>query len=182
MLEPGTTNQRLDDFLSQNDTEGSFLIPPLQEKDCALCTITDYPFNTDENIFRETEDYFIVECAYKKGHETRNMVVFKDHSSWPSEEDLADMGAEEAFQGLLDYSDTGDGKERVVYGSMNTFNHPHFICSDLEPEGSEAKLSDINNFLVFEDPYELDTVTDERYGDEVGEKFLKRFYNAATSL
>lgn len=184
LLEPGTTNKRLESFLSNNieDETSGVIIPPLQDKECALCSITDYPFSTDENIFVETDDYFVVECATKKGHETRNMVVFKDHSYLPSTEEISNNESGKAFRDLLNYSNTGNEEQLVVYGSMNTFNHPHFICSNLNPEGDEAKLSEVNNYIVFEDPYDISEPVAEHYGDEVGEAFLKRFYESAQNI
>ncbi len=179
LLEPGEAEPRLENFLSnfEGDFSEEIVVPPLQDKRCALCTITDYPYNQGEVVFEENDDFYIVETEDMKGHERRNMLVLTDHDRFPGDEDFSRYAAE-GLESLVDY--TFEGGPVAVYAGNNTFHHPHIVVSDLQPEDVEdSKLSEVNNYLVFDSPDSLDEPVYEEYGDLVGEAFLQRFYRAA---
>ena len=178
LLEPGEAEPRLNDFLQGvEDFSEGFVVPPLQDKRCALCTITDYPFNQGEVVFEKNSDFYIVETADMKGHDRRNMLVLNGHSYFPGDKELEEY-AGEGLQSLLKY--TYDGGPVVAYAGNNTFHHPHIVASDTDPDDvQEAKLDEVSNYMVFEDPDSLSDPMHEEYGNNVGEAFLKRFYECA---
>ena len=179
LLEPGEAEPRLENFLSnfEGDFSDGVIVPPLQDKRCALCSITDYPYNQGEIVFEKNNDFYIVETADMKGHERRNMLVLNDHSEFPGEDEFSSY-ATEGLESLMDY--TFDGDPVAVYAGNNTFHHPHIVASDLEPDDVEAsKLSEVNNYLIFGDPESIEDPMYEVYGDSVGEAFLRNFYRAA---
>jgi hypothetical protein len=180
LLEEGESNPRLENFLS--NYSGSFsegvLVPPLQDRHCNLCGIPEDP---EENIFISEDEYFVVEAATKKGHESRNLLVFRDDRWIPSDSEMegyADKGLRDLVETTFDnYS---GGGPVVVYAGMNTFTHPHLVANELEVQDEDmAKLGEINNYIVFEDGESLEDPLHENYGDAVGEAFLQRFYEAA---
>lgn len=172
-------NESLNQALSQvEDLSSGSVVPPLQDRRCALCELENFPYSINEKIWREDDDYFVVEAADRKTHRARNMLVFKDHERYPSDEEL-EKYATEALQDLVNYTATDDDRV-AVYADMNTFTHPHIMASDLEPEDpEEADLESINNYIVFEDSQSLEEPEAEYYGDSVGEGLLKRFYETA---
>ncbi|MFB6174851.1 MAG: hypothetical protein ABEJ87_02650 [Candidatus Nanohalobium sp.] len=173
-------NESLEQALNGlEDLSSGFLVPPLQDRRCALCDLEKFPCSVDENVMVEDEDYLVVEAADKNTHRVRNMIVLKDHEKYPSDEELENY-ATEALKDLVNYSSTEEGQRVAVYADMNTFNHPHIMASDLEPEDpGEAALESINNYLVFKDSESLGEPEAEYYGDSVGEGLLERFYGMA---
>jgi hypothetical protein len=180
LLEKGESNPRLENFLS--NYKGSFSdgvpVPPLQDRECNLCGIPEDP---EENILASEDEYFVVEAATKKGHESRNLIVMRDDRWIPSDSELEEY----AGMGLHDLVETtfenysGNGPV-VVYAGMNTFTHPHLVANELEVQDEEhSKLDEINNYIVFEDGESFEDPIQENYGDTVGEAVLQRFYEAA---
>ncbi|WP_414837282.1 hypothetical protein ACK3SF_03370 [Candidatus Nanosalina sp. VS9-1] len=178
LLEPGEAEPRLSDFLQGlEDFSEGFVVPPLQDKRCALCTITDYPYNQGEIVFQKNNDFYIVETADMKGHERRNMLVLNDHSYFPGDEEFAEYAAQ-GLRSLVDY--THDDGPVVAYAGNTTFHHPHIVASDTVPDDvEEAKLGEVSNYIVFDDPEDLSDPMHEEYGNVIGEAFLKRFYDSA---
>lgn len=124
LQEPGEINQLLEE---QEIEPGQKLQET--EKNCNLCQIHKYPFNINENIYYETENFYIVETYTKKGHQTRNMAATKQHGEIPSKQEIKQIknNLEEITAAQI-----RDG-EMITYGSMNTFpDHYHIIASDLE--------------------------------------------------
>lgn len=179
LLEPGTSNKVLNDFLYSNEDEISdsgFYLPSKQAK-CNLCCVNDYPFSIGESIFFENDEYVIVEAAGKKSHDIRNMIIFNDHSYVPSVDEMIKKEYGKGLTKLVDYSRQDNSV--VVYGSLNTFHHPHLICSDVKPgDLPQSGFQEINNYLMFESGESIETA-DGFYGDKLGEMFLGRVYDAA---
>lgn len=173
-------NESLEQALREvEDFSSGFTVPPLQDRRCALCDLENFPYSIDENVMVEEEDYFVVEAADRNTHRARNMIVLKEHASYPGDENLEDYAAE-ALHDLVNYSSTEEGQRVAVYADMNTFTHPHIMASDLEPEDpQQADLESINNYIVFENASNLEEPEVESYGDSVGEGLLKRFYETA---
>jgi hypothetical protein len=179
LLEDGESNPRLENFLS--NYQGSFsegvLVPPLQDRHCNLCGIPEDP---EENIFVSEDEYFVVEAATKKGHESRNLLVFRDDRWIPSDSEMegcADKGLRDLVETTFEYY--SGGGPVVVYAGMNTFTHPHLVANELEVQDEElSKLDEINNYIVFEEE-SLEDPIHENYGDSVGKAVLQRFYEAA---
>ena len=173
-------NESLEQALSEvHDLSTGFVVPPLQDRRCALCDLEKFPYSIDENVFVEGEDYFVVESVEDNTHRSRNMIVFKDHENYPGDEELEGY-ASEALEDLVNYTSTEEDQRVAVYADMNTFTHPHIMASDLEPEDPEkADLESINNYIVFEDASSLERPEAKHYGDKVGEGLLKRFYETA---
>lgn len=179
LLEPGTTEPRLNEFLTEEaDFSDGIIVPPLQDKRCHLCTITDYPYSQREIIFEQNKVFYIVETADKKGHERRNMLVLNEHNILPGDQEMERYAAE-GLKSLVNYTYDGSGPV-VVYAGNTTFHHPHILASDTDPHDTkEAKLDEVSNYLVFDGPDNLTEPLHEEYGNIVGEAFLKRFYESA---
>ena len=143
-----------------------------------MCTITDFPYSEGELVFEENDDFYIVETADMKGHDRRNMLVLNDHSYFPGDEEFEEYAAE-GLESLVDYTWKDDGPV-VVYAGNTTFHHPHVVASDVEPRDVEAaKLDEVDNYIVFDDRDDLSSPMHEEYGNNIGEAFLKRFYDSA---
>ncbi len=173
-------NEPLEQALSEvEDFSSGFVVLPLQDRRCALCDLENFPYSIDENVMREADNYFIVESAEDNTHNSRNMIVFKDHAEYPSDEEMGEY-ASEALQDLVNYTSKEEDQRVAVYADMNTFTHPHIMASDLEPEDpEEADLESINNYIVFRNSSGLERPEAQHYGDSVGEGLLKRFYESA---
>lgn len=128
----GEINTKLGPEILENSEEHENYHKP--QKVCNPCKINLYPFNTNENIFYETDDFYIVETYLKKGHEIRNMAVLKQHGEIP------EKSKREEIKDKLKHITASQIKEghMTIYGSMNTFPaHYHIVASDLDGEDLE---------------------------------------------
>lgn len=107
----------------------------------------------------------------RKGHQIRNMAVWKEHGELPPltetyhnglniAEKLRDMTSEQIEQGY-----------EVVGGSMNTFEtHLHFVASDLTTEqGAESDFRELNNWFLYRvENGEVSELLDHQSREKIG--------------
>lgn len=150
------------EILENTQNQGNF---QNSQKVCNPCKIHLYPFNKNENIFYETNDFYIVETYTKKGHEIRNMAVLKQHGEIPEKpkrqeikNKLKDITASQIKEGHM-----------TVYGSMKTFpEHYHIIASDLNGED----LEEIHSYELYTINKQQSELLERNYRSLKEEKLL----------
>lgn len=150
LLEGGEKNRVLEDVLPEDLEQTS--IPSLTDETCQLCKIDKYPFDSEESIFYQNDDFYIVDTAGAeenglKGHEVRNMAVIEQHGHMPT-------SGREMFDRLVDITASHiQGGQMAIYGSMNSINeHFHFVASDIYGDGDEPidDLSEVSNYVLYD--------------------------------
>ncbi len=172
--EPGDENVLLETVMpEQPDFDSRYVLPPWQDHTCQLCKINRYPFDSEERVFYETDDYFLVDAAGApenglKGHNVRNMGVLKDHGEIP----VIGDSEKEMMERLIDVTagHVQDGR-MLVFGSMQTFQeHFHIMASDLYGDDPDKidDLAGINNYMMFEVENGEPRYLDQKNGDTLG--------------
>ncbi len=160
--EPGEVNHALEGQFEKNGSGYDILFSQLEP--CQLCKIYRPPFSWTDSIIEEMGDFYLAECVTKKGHETRNMAVLKQHGNIPGEklkQEMKDRLIERSTERMT-------GETGVVYGSMNSIpDHYHIVFTDTE----SSDLERINSYELYSvaENYEL---TERNICDELGEIVL----------
>lgn len=175
MEQQPVSSNHLISLLEQDGDENRFLEKALPEDPdytsdydlpgqdyCQLCEIHVPPVEEDEEIFYENSNFYVVDTVAgpgdeekgwdngRKGHDVRNMAVWKEHGVLPRS---AYAGQTEMVEKLRDItaSQIGNGRQ-IIYGSMSSMpDHFHFVSSDLETHPSaEPDLGSINNYHLYQ--------------------------------
>jgi len=166
LREPGDRKLELEEVLG-GAAGAAYDIDLETDRICEPCRISLYPFSSDESVYWQDEDGYVVETATKKGHEIRNMAVHREHGVVPVADRLEGL-----YDRLLEITagQVGDG-EVIVYGSMQTFpDHLHLCASDLEGEDLED-IHDYHRYAVEDGDAEL---VESRVRSPIGRLLLEQ--------
>lgn len=177
----GTVNNHVEQIL-ENQTEPHSKTHDISKDDTqGLGHILQEPVNTDEELYFLSPDFYIVSTKAgpgcdergwedgKKGHDVRNMAVWKEDGVLPATEDTYFQGYSmaEILKEITARHIGGGGM--VVYGSMESRpGVTHLMASDLENSG-ESDLEGINSYFLYKVEDSNPVLKESRVRDRMGE-------------
>lgn len=192
LRKPGDTNYYLERALPENP---DFYQQHSISESSSRCRLDQIPeeeelLYPEENILQENP-YFIADTKPgpakpergwdngRKGHEVRNIGVWREHGELPPVPETYFNGLNFAERTMEITANQIEDGYMVIGGSMQTFeDHLHFIASDLETEESaDSDLEDLNNWFLYSvedgEPEELiEYRSREKIGDYLEELLL----------
>lgn len=180
LRQEGTVNQHVEEILENHSDTYSQSHDISREDTRGLGHILQEPVNSDEELYFLSEDFYIVStrpgpgCEEKgwvdgrKGHEVRNMAVWREEGVLPPVEETYFQGhsmAEILKEVTARHIEDG---EMVVYGSMESRpGVTHLMASDLENSG-ESDLSGVSSYFLYEVENGEPELKESRVRDNMG--------------
>ncbi|MBC5792936.1 MAG: hypothetical protein H8Z69_02735 [Nanohaloarchaea archaeon] len=166
--------------------EAEEVLQPNQRDDycCNADRIDKKPHSARERIWwRNNEGDYVVETVNMKGHEYRDMAVYRQHGVIPTENSEWDEAVEHLFSraALQVRNDPEVSNDLALFVGLNDIpNHHHIVVSDIDGGQGEtlSDLEQIDNFALYDlsgDEYSIEKPDYFEIGDKRGEIGLEPY-------